>query len=127
MKCLSYLLYGQVVILIDSRKATVYAILGNVLSFVIVAMLGGNVNDINQDLFGYNLILTAIALGTTFKTNINTYFSTFLGLLLTVLLNLGLNTMLELIGLQSLTMPFILTTWIMLFAGRPHRNVVNKN
>ncbi|WP_270251705.1 urea transporter, partial [Staphylococcus warneri] len=41
-------------ILIDSRKATVYAILGNVLSFVIVAMLGGNVNDINQDLFGYN-------------------------------------------------------------------------
>jgi urea transporter len=34
--------------------------------------------------------------------------------------------MLELIGLPSLTMPFILTTWIMLFAGRPHRNIENK-
>ena len=84
-------------ILIDSRKATVYAILGNVLGFVIVAMLGGNVNNINQ------------------------------GLLLTVLLNLGLNTILEPIGLPSVTMPFILATWIMLFAGRPHRNLENKN
>ena len=84
-------------ILIDSRKATVYAILGNVLGFVIVAMLGGNVNNINQ------------------------------GLLLTVLLNLGLNTILEPIGLPSVTMPFILATWIMLFAGRPHRNIENKN
>ena len=114
-------------ILIGSRKATVYAVLGNILGFVIVAMLGGNVNDINQGLFGYNLILTAIALGTTFKTSINIYFSTFLGLLLTVLLHLGLNTMLEPIGLPSLTMPFILATWIMLFAGRPHRNLENKN
>lgn len=84
-------------ILIDSRKATAYAILSNVLDFVIVAMLGGNVNNINQ------------------------------GLLLTVLLNLGLNTILEPIGLPSVTMPFILATRIMLFAGRPHRNIENKN
>ncbi|WP_423157634.1 urea transporter [Staphylococcus warneri] len=35
--------------------------------------------------------------------------------------------MLEPIGLPSVTMPFILATWIMLFAGRPHRNIENKN
>ncbi|MEX2948560.1 urea transporter [Staphylococcus warneri] len=114
-------------ILIGSRKATVYAMIGNILGFAIVAVLGGNSSDINQGLFGYNLILTAIALGTTFKTSINTYLSTVLGLLLTVLLHLGLNTMLEPIGLPSLTMPFILATWIMLFAGRPHENVENMN
>ncbi|MEJ7230869.1 urea transporter, partial [Staphylococcus epidermidis] len=43
------------------------------------------------------------------------------GVLLTVFIHLGLNTLLEPFGLPALTMPFILATWLMLFAGGKHR------
>ena len=105
-------------ILIGSRKAFVFAIVGSIIGYLIVGLLGGNTDNINQGLFGYNLILTAIALGSTFKTSINTYVSAFLGLLLAVLLNLGLDTMLEPLGLPS---------WIMLFAGRQNRDIGSRN
>lgn len=64
-------------ILIASRKAALLAVIASLLSFIIVALLGGNYDDINQGLFGYNFVLMAIALGYTFKTAINPYISTF--------------------------------------------------
>ncbi|MBH4891163.1 urea transporter, partial [Staphylococcus aureus] len=91
--------------------------------FIIVALLGGNYDDINQGLFGYNFVLMAIALGYTFKTAINPYISTFLGVLLTVVVQLGTTTLLEPFGLPALTLPFIIVTWILLFAGIKHDKV----
>lgn len=104
-------------ILIASRKAALLAIVASLLSFIMVALLGGNYDDINQGLFGYNFVLMAIALGYTFKTAINPYIATFLGTLLTVVVQLGTATLLEPFGLPALTLPFIIGTWIMLFAG----------
>lgn len=104
-------------ILIASRKAALLAIVASLLSFIIVALLGGNYDDINQGLFGYNFVLMAIALGYTFKTAINPYIATFLGVLLTVVVQLGTATLLEPFGLPALTLPFIIATWILLFAG----------
>lgn len=104
-------------ILIASRKAALLAVIASLLSFIIVALLGGNYDDINQGLFGYNFVLMAIALGYTFKTAINPYISTFLGVLLTVVVQLGTTTLLEPFGLPALTLPFIIVTWILLFAG----------
>ena len=118
---------GGVCILIDiliaSRKATLLAVIASLLSFIIVALLGGNYDDINQGLFGYNFVLMAIALGYTFKTAINPYISTFLGVLLTVVVQLGTTTLLEPFGLPALTLPFIIVTWILLFAGIKHDKV----
>ena len=51
----------------------------------------------------------------------NAYLATVLGIVLTVFIHLGLNTLLEPFGLPALTMPFILATWIMLFAGMKNR------
>lgn len=104
-------------IFIGSKKAAILAIVANLIGFIIVGILGGNDANINEGLFGYNLVLTSIALGVTFKTTMNRYLLTLLGVLLTVFIHLGLNTLLEPFGLPTLTMPFILATWIMLFAG----------
>lgn len=114
-------LFILVGIFIGSRKAGIYAVIANLVGFVIVGLLGGNYTDINEGLFGYNLVLTAIALGVTFKTTMNSYLVTGCGVLLTVFIHLGLNTLLEPFGLPALTMPFILATWLMLFAGGKHR------
>ena len=116
-----------IALFIGNWKVGLSALVGSIIAYVLAPHVNYSNEEINDGLAGFSPVLTAIALGTTFKTSINTYFSTFLGLLLTVLLHLGLNTMLEPIGLPSLTMPFILATWIMLFAGRPHRNLENKN
>lgn len=108
-------------IFIGSRKAAILSIVANIIGFLIVGLLGGNYSDINEGLFGYNLVLTAIALGVTFKSTMNAYLATVLGIVLTVFIHLGLNTLLEPFGLPALTMPFILATWIMLFAGMKNR------
>lgn len=108
-------------IIIASRKAAILAIIANIVGYSLVALLGGNLDDVNQGLFSYNFILVAIALGHTFKTAIHPYLSATLGVILTVIVQLGLTTLLEPFGLPALTMPFIITTWILLFAGRPHR------
>ncbi|MEQ6034363.1 urea transporter [Staphylococcus saccharolyticus] len=107
-------------IFIGSKKAAMLALLANVVGFTAIAVLGGNTNEINEGLFGYNLVLTVIALGVTFKTSMNAYITTILGVILTVFIQLGLNTLLIPFYLPAFTVPFILSAWLMLFAGINH-------
>ena len=107
-------------IFIGSKKAAMLALLANVVGFIAIAVLGGNTNEINEGLFGYNLVLTVIALGVTFKTSMNAYITTILGVILTVFIQLGLNTLLIPFYLPAFTVPFILSAWLMLFAGINH-------
>ncbi|MEB5782456.1 urea transporter [Staphylococcus pseudoxylosus] len=104
-------------IFIGSRKAGVFAIVANLIGFTAVLVLGANHDQINDGLFGYNVILTVLALGVAFRTRIQRYISIVLGILLTVVLHAGMTTLLTPFGLPVFTLPFIIATWIMLFAG----------
>ena len=104
-------------IFIASRKAGLLAIGANLLGLGIDLMFGANHDQINAGLFGYNVILTVLALGMAFETRINRYISIALGILLTIMLHAGLTTLLTPFGLPVFTLPFIIATWIMLFAG----------
>ncbi|MCE5046959.1 urea transporter [Staphylococcus equorum] len=104
-------------IFIASRKAGTFAIIANIIGFAAVTVLGGNHDQINDGLFGYNVILTVLALGVAFSTRIPRYISIVLGILLTVILHAGMTTLLTPFGLPVFTLPFIIATWIMLFAG----------
>lgn len=104
-------------IFIASRKAGVFAIVANLIGFTAVLVLGANHDQINDGLFGYNVILTVLALGVAFRTRIQRYISIVLGILLTVVLHAGMTTLLTPFGLPVFTLPFIIATWIMLFAG----------
>ncbi|MFG0929602.1 urea transporter [Staphylococcus sp. 231237_7MaSpsaltlick] len=104
-------------IFIASRKAGVFAIVVNLIGFTAVLVLGANHDQINDGLFGYNVILTVLALGVAFRTRIQRYISIVLGILLTVVLHAGMTTLLTPFGLPVFTLPFIIATWIMLFAG----------
>ena len=95
-------------IFIASRKAGVYAIVANLIGFL---------DQINEGLFGYNVILTVLALGIAFRTRIQRPISIVLGILLTVVIHAGMTTLLTPYGLPVFTLPFIIATWIMLFAG----------
>ncbi|WP_436965934.1 urea transporter [Staphylococcus shinii] len=104
-------------IFIASRKAGVFAVVANLIGFTAVLVLGANHDQINDGLFGYNVILTVLALGVAFRTRIQRYISIVLGILLTVVLHAGMTTLLTPFGLPVFTLPFIIATWIMLFAG----------
>ncbi|MEB6245800.1 urea transporter [Staphylococcus xylosus] len=104
-------------IFIASRKAGLFAIVANLIGFTAVLVLGANHDQINDGLFGYNVILTVLALGVAFRTRIQRYVSIVLGILLTVVLHAGMTTLLTSFGLPVFTLPFIIATWIMLFAG----------
>lgn len=104
-------------IFIASRKAGVYAIVANLIGFLAVIVLGANHDQINEGLFGYNVILTVLALGIAFRTRIQRPISIVLGILLTVVIHAGMTTLLTPYGLPVFTLPFIIPTWIMLFAG----------
>lgn len=104
-------------IFIASRKAGIFAIIANLIGFIAVIVLGANHDQINDGLFGYNVILTVLALGVTFSTRIQRNISIVLGILLTIVIHAGMTTLLTPFGLPVFTLPFIIATWIMLFAG----------
>ncbi|MCU5745402.1 urea transporter [Staphylococcus sp. SQ8-PEA] len=104
-------------IFIASRKTGLYAIFANLIGISVVMLMGANHDQVNQGLFGYNIVLTAIALGVAFKTRINRFIAVVMGVILTIILHAGLTTLLTPFGVPVFTLPFIVATWIMLFAG----------
>ncbi|CZR99364.1 Urea transporter [Clostridioides difficile] len=110
-------------IFIGSKKAGIVSIIANIIGFLIIILLGGDYSSINEGIFGYNVVLSAIALGVTFETAIHSYLAMILGIVLTAFIHLGLSTLLAPLGLPTLTWPFIFATWIMLFAGIKNQSV----
>lgn len=104
-------------IFIGSVRGGIFAVISSVLAVLFIVLLGGDYPSITNGLYGYNSILTGIALGATFQTKLNRYVAVITGLLLTVVMHGALATMLAPVGLPIFTAPFIFATWIVLYAG----------
>lgn len=97
-----------IAILVNSRKAAVYAIYGSILGVLFALIFSLPISMINIGLFGYNAVLSAIALG---DKNWKAFIFASIAILLSVLINYGLGFT----GVITLTAPFVLATWIALF------------
>ena len=92
-------------ILINSRKASLYTILGALLPIPLAILLEVDATDLNAGLMGYNGVLCAIALGGTgWESGVWAGCSV---LLSTVLQILGMS-----LGITTLTAPFVISVWI---------------
>jgi urea transporter len=97
----------------------VYAIIGNAAALFTSYWLGGEHSLIFLGLYGYNAILTIIAVSIVFKGN-NRY-GLIIGIIaacLTVPITASVATWLIPYGLPALTMPFVLCTWLFLGARK---------
>ncbi|MEH6947618.1 urea transporter [Bacillus sp. JJ634] len=97
-----------------------YAILGNTISLLTAYGLGGEHSLILMGLYGYNAILTALAVSLVFKDK-NNRFAPLIGIIaacFTVPLTASISTWLLPYGLPALTMPFVLSTWLFLGARK---------
>ena len=100
-----------IAILVHSRIAAAYALYGSLLGGLLAFLLSLPLSMINVGLFGYNAVLCSIALGD--KKWSSFMLSTF-AILFSVLASLGLG----MARIIPLTAPFVLATWIMLFATK---------
>ena len=96
-----------------------YAIIGNAAALLTAYGLGGEHPLIFLGLYGYNAILTIIAVSVVFKEKER--HGLFIGIIaacLTVPITASIQTWLLPFGLPALTMPFVLCTWLILGARK---------
>ncbi|MFS0820335.1 urea transporter [Bacillus sp. 1P02SD] len=106
-------------------KLGLYAVLGNVVALLTSFFLGGEYDPIELGLYGYNAILTSLAVAVVFKTNQNrfAFISSIIATCVTIPLVASITTLLQPFGLPALTMPFVLSTWLFLGARRVMPNL----
>ena len=97
-----------------------YAFLGNAAALLTALILGAERSLIFVGLYGYNGILTAMAVAVIFNTSKRrlSYVMGIIAACLTVPIAASLHTWLLPFGLPPLTMPFVLSTWIFLSARK---------
>lgn len=111
---------------VESRWAAVFALGGSALAVATAAMLGANTTSTESGLYAFSAVLTAIALGSTFnKPSWRVLGYTFIGVVFTVFVQGAMNTLLAPTGIPTLTMPFVLASWLFLVPNQdimpPHR------
>jgi urea transporter len=118
---------------INSRRAAAFAIIGSIAGGLVGLALGIEIipaslsspdNALAYGIFGFNSVLTAIALGDTFleKGRAATT-AAFIGALVTGFITASLIWFTRAFGLPVETSAFVLTTWIFLFAAHKFANM----
>jgi urea transporter len=107
-------------VFLGGKKLGLYAVIGNIVSILIAYFLGGEHTLIARGLYGYNAILTIIAVSAVFNHEHNRFalLSGIIAACLTVPITAGLSTFLLPYGLPALTMPFVLCSWLILGARK---------
>lgn len=98
----------------------VYAIIASAIALLTASLFGGEPSLTSLGLYGYNAILTIIAVSIVFKESDNRFalYSGMIGASLTILITASLSVWLLPFGLPALTMAFVLGTWIFLGARK---------
>lgn len=100
-------LFFLVGILINSRTATFYTVLGALLPIPLAILLGIDTETLNMGLMGYNGVLCAIALGD--KSWEGLVWASCSVLLSVILQIIGMN-----LGITTLTAPFVVSVWMIM-------------
>jgi urea transporter len=105
-------------LLIASRLAFVAALGGSLTGLLVAWGMGAAEPAIRAGAFGFNPVLTAIALcGVFFVANAASTAYGLLGVIVTAVVFAALSAALEPVGMPALTLPFVLVTWCFVAAG----------
>lgn len=101
-------------------KIGLYAILGTAVTLALAYFLGADHDLISAGLYGYNAILTIIAVSKIFNSGHHplAFISGIVAACLTVPITASVSTWLLPFGVPALTMPFVLCTWLFLAARK---------
>lgn len=109
-------------LLVASRHAALAALAGAACGALLAWGSGGAEDSIRAGVFGFNAVLTAIALhGVFFAPTSASFVYALFGSVVSTVLFAALSGALEPFGLPAMTLPFVLTTWIFVAAGSRFR------
>lgn len=104
---------------VESLWAAVFAICGTLLAVLTAMVLGADQASVNNGMYAFSAVLTAIALGSTFNTpSWRVLIYTVVGVIFTVFVQGAMNTVLTPAGIPTLTMPFVLASWLFLVPNK---------
>ena len=104
-----------IAILVSSRVCFGFAMLGSALGGLTALLLGGDGVSVYHGLYGFNAVLTVIALGGQFL--VLNWWSTIyvlVGAIFSAIVFAAIAVVLSPIGMPALTAPFVLTAWVFL-------------
>ncbi|MGH8278542.1 MAG: urea transporter [Gammaproteobacteria bacterium] len=106
-------------LLISSRRACAAALLGSLTGLLVAWGLGAAEPAIRAGAFGFNSVLTAIALASVFfAPNAGSLVYAAIATIATAVVYAALSAALQPLGVPALTFPFVLVVWIFLLASR---------
>ncbi len=118
---------------INSKRAAAFAVIGSIAGSLVGLALGIELvpvslsspdNALTYGIFGFNSVLTAIALGDTFlEKGRSATTAAVIGALITGFITASLIWFTKIFGLPVETSAFVLTTWIFLFAAHKFSNM----
>lgn len=110
---------------VSSIWAAIFAVFGSLLAFIVATLLKGDFASIHTGLYSFSAVLTAIALGSTFnKPSYRVVVYAIVGVIFTVFFQGALDIILEPFGIPTLTMPFVLASWLFLV---PNQDIMPKH
>ncbi|WP_328917523.1 urea transporter [Streptomyces sp. NBC_00223] len=105
-------------ILVNSRISAIAAAAGSLIGFGVAWGLGASETTLRGGLAGYNAVLTAIALaGLYYLLSYRSALFAAVAAAVSVVVEGMFGTVLAPVGLPTLTAPFVVTTWLCLFAA----------
>jgi urea transporter len=105
-------------LLISSRRVFIIALLGSLTGLLVAWGMGAAEPAIRSGAFGFNSVLTAIALGSVFFVLDKAAVAyTLLASVATAVVFAAVSAALEPLGMPALTLPFVLVVWLFVLAG----------
>lgn len=112
-------LWFAVGLLVGSRRAFAAAIMGSLVGLLTAWLLGAAEPAIRAGAFGFNAVLTAIALASNLRlASIRGIAYLLLGTVAATIVFAAVSAALQPIGMPALTAPFVIVTWLFLLAAR---------
>lgn len=106
-------------LLVNSRWSAGFALVGSVLGTLLAIWFGAGAGTVEAGLWGFNAVLTAVALGAVLhEPTVPTALYALFGVVFTVVVQAALTTALTPLGIPTLTAPFIFATWLFLLPKR---------
>ncbi|MFJ7566223.1 urea transporter [Herminiimonas sp. NPDC097707] len=105
-------------LLISSRVACAAALIGSLTGLIVAWGMGAAEPAIRSGAFGFNSVLTAIAMMSVFYVlNVSSALYGLLAMITTAVMFAAVSAALEPLGMPALTAPFVIVVWIFVLAG----------
>lgn len=103
----------------ESVVCACYAIVGSFIATLLACYLGASPHDIAAGLYAFSAVLTSVALGTVFNhPGWRVFIYTMSGIIFTVFIQAAMNVLLMPLGIPTLTMPFVISSWLFLVPNK---------